>query len=82
MDTKNKGHEYSDSGKVKSMCGIAGELNSSARANREAVNALVSSIAYRGPEDRSLWSSPFGWNQNFMSYFYVYCPGRQRHYSG
>jgi asparagine synthase (glutamine-hydrolysing) len=60
MGTKNKSHEYSDSGKVKRMCGIAGELNWSARANREAVNVMVSGIAHRGPDDRGLWSSPNG----------------------
>ena len=42
------------------MCGIAGELNWTARANREAVDAMVSGIAHRGPDDRGLWSSPNG----------------------
>ena len=42
------------------MCGIAGELNWSARANREALDAMVSGIAHRGPDDRGLWSSPNG----------------------
>ena len=60
MGRKTKSHEYSDCGKVKSMCGIAGELNWSARANRESVNAMVSGIAHRGPDDRGLWSSPNG----------------------
>ena len=40
------------------MCGIAGELNSIAHANREAVHAMVSGISHRGPDDRGLWSSP------------------------
>ena len=42
------------------MCGIAGELNWTARANREAVDNMVSGIAHRGPDDRGLWSSPNG----------------------
>ena len=40
------------------MCGIAGELNLIANANREAVDAMVSGISHRGPDDRGLWSSP------------------------
>ena len=42
------------------MCGIAGELNWTAGANRMAVDALVSGIAHRGPDDRGLWSPPNG----------------------
>ncbi len=42
------------------MCGIAGELNWTARANREAVGALVSGIVHRGPDDDGLWSSSNG----------------------
>jgi asparagine synthase (glutamine-hydrolysing) len=42
------------------MCGIAGELNWSARANRGAVDAMVTGIVHRGPDDRGVWSSPDG----------------------
>jgi asparagine synthase (glutamine-hydrolysing) len=42
------------------MCGIAGELNWTAAANRDAVDTMVSGIAHRGPDDRGLWSSPNG----------------------
>jgi asparagine synthase (glutamine-hydrolysing) len=42
------------------MCGIAGELNWTAGANRQAVDAMVSGISHRGPDDRGLWSSPNG----------------------
>ena len=42
------------------MCGIAGELNWIYGADREAVDAMVSGIAHRGPDDRGLWSSPNG----------------------
>jgi asparagine synthase (glutamine-hydrolysing) len=42
------------------MCGIAGELNWTARAEVRAVDAMVSGIAHRGPDDRGLWSSPNG----------------------
>jgi len=42
------------------MCGIAGELNWTARADVRAVAAMVSGIAHRGPDDRGLWSSPSG----------------------
>jgi asparagine synthase (glutamine-hydrolysing) len=42
------------------MCGIAGELNWKASAGRDAVDAMVSGIAHRGPDDRGLWSSPNG----------------------
>ena len=42
------------------MCGIAGELNWTTRANREAVDAMVSGIGHRGPDDSGLWSSPKG----------------------
>ncbi|MGH9905465.1 MAG: hypothetical protein ACRD8U_07775 [Pyrinomonadaceae bacterium] len=41
------------------MC-LAGELNWSKTANREAVDALVSGIVHRGPDDRGLGSSPNG----------------------
>src|SRR5450759_1105270 len=42
------------------MCGIVGELNWQVRANRGALDAMVSGIAHRGPDDRGLWSSPNG----------------------
>lgn len=42
------------------MCGIAGELSWTVSTNREAVEAMVSGIAHRGPDDRGLWSSPNG----------------------
>jgi asparagine synthase (glutamine-hydrolysing) len=42
------------------MCGIVGELNWKARANREAVDAMVSGIGHRGPDDRGIWISPDG----------------------
>lgn len=42
------------------MCGIAGEFNWNASANRKAVEAMVSGVAHRGPDDRGLWSSPSG----------------------
>jgi asparagine synthase (glutamine-hydrolysing) len=42
------------------MCGIAGELNWSARADVRAADAMVSGIAHRGLDDRGLWSSPNG----------------------
>ena len=42
------------------MCGIAGELNWRAHASGEAVDAMVSGIGHRGPDDRGLWSSPNG----------------------
>lgn len=40
------------------MCGVAGELNWKACANSDAVDAMVSGIAHRGPDDRGLWRSP------------------------
>jgi asparagine synthase (glutamine-hydrolysing) len=42
------------------MCGIAGELNWRAHTSEKAVDAMVSGIAHRGPDDRGLWSSPKG----------------------
>ncbi|MFZ1741636.1 MAG: asparagine synthase (glutamine-hydrolyzing) [Pontixanthobacter sp.] len=42
------------------MCGIAGELHWTARADMQAVNAMVSGIAHRGPDDHGLWASPNG----------------------
>jgi len=40
------------------MCGIAGELRwGPGGARREAVDALVSGIIHRGPDDRGLWAS-------------------------
>ena len=42
------------------MCGIAGELNWRAHTSGEAVDAMVSGIGHRGPDDRGLWSSPKG----------------------
>lgn len=42
------------------MCGVAGEVNWSTSANREAVQTLVSRVAHRGPDDRGLWSSSNG----------------------
>jgi asparagine synthase (glutamine-hydrolysing) len=39
------------------MCGIAGALNWRAHTSREAVEAMVSGIGHRGPDDRGLWSS-------------------------
>lgn len=42
------------------MCGIAGELNWTVGVDVLAVNAMVSGIAHRGPDDRGLWSSPTG----------------------
>jgi asparagine synthase (glutamine-hydrolysing) len=42
------------------MCGIAGELNWRAHTSGEAVDAMVSGIGHRGPDDRGLWSSPNG----------------------
>lgn len=42
------------------MCGIAGELNWADRADVRAVDAIVSGIAHRGPDDRGVWSSPNG----------------------
>jgi len=42
------------------MCGIAGELNWTARAKREAVDAMVAGVSHRGPDDRGLWSSANG----------------------
>ena len=42
------------------MCGIAGELNWASPANRGAVDAMISGIAHRGPDDRGLWSSSNG----------------------
>ena len=40
------------------MCGIAGELDWKVHPNGVAVDAMVSGIAHRGPDDRGLWSSP------------------------
>src|SRR5438067_11116892 len=42
------------------MCGIAGELNWTARITGAAVDAMVSGIAHRGPDDRGLWPPPNG----------------------
>ena len=42
------------------MCGIAGEVNRSARADPHAVATMVSGIAHRGPDDRGLWTSSNG----------------------
>ena len=42
------------------MCGIAGELNWTPPADKQAVNAMVSGIAHRGPDDQGLWASPNG----------------------
>jgi asparagine synthase (glutamine-hydrolysing) len=42
------------------MCGIAGELNWRAHTSGKAVDAMVSGIGHRGPDDRGLWSSPNG----------------------
>jgi len=42
------------------MCGIAGELSWTVRAEERAVAEMVSGIAHRGPDDRGLWSSPNG----------------------
>lgn len=42
------------------MCGIAGALDWTAGASREAVDRMVSGIEHRGPDDRGLWSSPNG----------------------
>jgi asparagine synthase (glutamine-hydrolysing) len=42
------------------MCGIAGALNWRAHTSGEAVEAMVSGIGHRGPDDRGLWSSPKG----------------------
>ena len=42
------------------MCGIAGELGWQVGANLTALDAMISGIAHRGPDDRGLWSSPNG----------------------
>jgi asparagine synthase (glutamine-hydrolysing) len=42
------------------MCGIAGNLDWSGGLRREAVDAMASGIAHRGPDNRGLWSSPNG----------------------
>jgi asparagine synthase (glutamine-hydrolysing) len=42
------------------MCGIAGTLNWRAHTSGEAVDAMVTGIGHRGPDDRGLWSSPKG----------------------
>ena len=42
------------------MCGIAGALDWTGRADARAVDAMVLGIAHRGPDDRGLWSSRNG----------------------
>src|SRR5690349_13074681 len=42
------------------MCGIAGTTSWAAAGRPETVDAMVSGIAHRGPDDRGLWTSPNG----------------------
>ncbi|HEX4884778.1 MAG TPA: asparagine synthase (glutamine-hydrolyzing) [Casimicrobiaceae bacterium] len=42
------------------MCGIAGEARWTGAADAAAVDAMVSRVAHRGPDDRGLWTAPDG----------------------
>lgn len=42
------------------MCGIAGELDWMTQPEPKSVDAMVTGISHRGPDDRGIWSSPNG----------------------
>lgn len=40
------------------MCGIAGIISASGKTNRNAVTAMIDSMAHRGPDGQGVWHSP------------------------
>ncbi|MEP6651710.1 MAG: asparagine synthase (glutamine-hydrolyzing) [Myxococcales bacterium] len=42
------------------MCGIAGQVAASGKADQQAVKAAIDAIVHRGPDGRALWSSADG----------------------